>query len=131
MKEWLPGYVRAIADQLGLRDWRIELRDAGADGGKTATLNMVPNRDYGIIDIRPLFWEDTREDQRQTVIHECLHLHLHAVSEAFDDTVWASNLLSTVIKEMSLAVMERAEEHAVDAIAAAIAPYFPMPGTEA
>lgn len=127
LPEWLPQYVRTIADGLGLKDWTFEVGVDQPDGDRIAFCNRVRNRKLATIGFRPRFFEETRESQRIAVIHELIHCHLGPIRDVLEDEIHASKALSQWCYNMAWETMLRADEWATDAISSAIACHYPLP----
>jgi hypothetical protein len=116
-QRWFP-YVRDLADKLGLRDSKIAIDDDGPFGADdTAAIHCVEGRRIGHIRLSDDFLGAKPVEQRQTVVHELLHLHV--------DAAWRI-AIGAMPEPVHLAYRLMAE-HGVDAIATAIAPLLPLP----
>jgi hypothetical protein len=122
----LDVYLRALADELGLRDWTIELMHAAPEEG---TAFAASDSNYGRRVLKVWFREDFRksnpEEQRMVCVHELLHAHIEA-------TDWY--LLKTLPGMIGQAAWVPIREHlreqrelAVDALATSIAKHYPLP----
>jgi hypothetical protein len=110
-------YARTIADDLWLRDWTIILKDEPPDDGSAATINLTNGRKLAHLFLAYDFFDNSAEDQRETLIHELLHCHF---GEA-----------GFVVEEESSGEVHRAFiralEYGIDAVAEAFAPLMPVP----
>jgi hypothetical protein len=126
----LGDYVRAIADQVGLRDWTIELQigepadDSPAFENAMASIECVDGRKYALITVTHALRDEPREDLRDTICHELIHAHLNAACEVVrvDIREWFPQATHILMFEG----YRRLTETAVDALAGAVAPHMPL-----
>lgn len=116
-------YVRALADELRLKDWRITVADEPCDDHAQAQVSIPYGRRCAIIYISP---EDCGiEGARQAIVHELLHCHFEPIN-------WAVNNAADPLGSLAFGVLEGsvsdATELAIDTLAEAIAPMLPLPG---
>ena len=124
-------YVRWIADEMGLRDWRFEIEwrepeevDEVEGHVRGASCEPVPGRRVATLGFGEHLREVDPEDLRETVVHELIHCHLAAL--------WAQlrqDLLNPLGQETYnafIASSERNMEFGVDALAAALAKHMPL-----
>lgn len=118
-------YVIDRAQELGLRDWRIEVERQGRTGERVlAHAEVTYGRRCITITLGELFWEESAEDQRDTVVHELLHAHLDGPAAVVRDMgQQLGDFISSVLEDNH----KRQTELACDAIATAIARHFPLP----
>lgn len=121
---WLA-YLRYLADQIGLKDWEIDLkRDHPDDANAAASMRAVVGRRKVCIRLGDGFYADTPENQRHYALHELLHVHLDDI----DTAVWqASDIIGGDTFRLMEKVIKDRVEFAVDNIAAAIGPAYPLP----
>ncbi len=130
----LGRYVRAIADEMGLRDWTLKVditkkikRAAKTPDGQEwgATCRPVPGRKFATLTFATDRRDDDLDELRQTVVHELVHCHFYGVWDTIRrDTVNlidAQETYDTLIRSI-----ERQMEYGVDAVADAIAPRMPL-----
>ena len=126
-RDELVRYVRVVADVFGLRDWEIVVSDEFTDDDDTLADTATT---YGQRVARLRFnehWQSwTPEELRSTVVHELLHVHTESISEVLGDIVGAT--MDEKAAAATTAAVSYQLERAVDQIAVAIAPYFPLPG---
>lgn len=130
--ESVVDYARRLADMLGLKDWTIGLSDLSVDAPTgdelepaIAQIKVTSGQQLARIRVGPGFTTGTPADQRSAIVHELLHCHLWPVEEAIDSI---DELVGTSVAHVVEYVHHLAVERAVDAIAVAIAPFFPLPG---
>lgn len=118
----LKRYVREIADQMGLKDWRIDLPDelppddqmgncATSNGQRLAVIRLA---DHG----------DDAEELRNTVVHELLHAHMMPLRYPL---VHLEPIIGSNLYDMAYSDYYDHMETAVDGIATAWAETFPLP----
>lgn len=117
-------YVRAIADQLGLRDWNVIINRDIPETDFRACAHPARGRRSGGITLAQLFFNGSPEEQRQTIIHELLHMHTDDVDTAVFHV--KEQLGSDVLHVLFTTVRDRIE-FVVDNVATAIAPFYPLP----
>lgn len=129
-KAAISSYVRKIANQLKLSDWDIRLTYSdkpAADSGQFAAAHLCDNQRRCEVELCSDFLDMTREDQRDTVVHELLHCHLAVTSEA-EDAVLGD--VPVKLLRLSKAVLRTANELATDSLASAFAPLVPLPNVK-
>lgn len=118
-------YVRPLANDLGLRDWIIDVerteQDADVDGSfqRLATCEPCFGRKKARIEFYEPFWNLEPPVQKATLIHELLHCHffplLDIVRKDLPDQLGSSAF------DLLYGGFLRQLEYAVDGIAAEIA----------
>jgi hypothetical protein len=120
----LIAYIRETADAVGLRDWEIRLSSERAADGKAASVQAAFGRKFARILIGKDFSDESPEDQRDTIVHELIHLHLEPAA----DMVYGD--LEKILGRPADAVFtngfDRQLEYAIDALASALAPHLPL-----
>lgn len=121
----LQQYLRALADELGLRDWSIELHDQLDTDECYASTTCTKDSQAARIALGERFVNDPPATQRETLLHELLHCHFDAGHQFVLDS------MGELIGRPAVTVLDRGlrshVERTVDAIAVAIAPRFPLP----
>jgi hypothetical protein len=121
---WLKTYVREIQVRLGRGETDIRIGEHHSDEGTYAQVNPHEQAAEAEIRFSPDFYSDTPQGQRNTVVHEVLHLHFVGV----DDVVHAwVDKLAPVDYAMLKRMMVRQEERIVDFMARIISPFMPLP----
>jgi hypothetical protein len=121
----LQRYFRKLADQLGLRDWDIELQQEWNDReGAGASVQCVYGRKFARIWVCDEFFTSDPEDQRATCVHELMHCHLDAMRLPF---VNAKPQLMPAVYDTLYECHRDALEYATDGIAVAVARLLPLP----
>ena len=123
-RRFTRGYVRALADDLGLRDWSITIDIVDEDDQREhnaviATCHPCYGRKLAEIQLHPPFWDLPPDRQKYALIHEFMHCHLapvqsqveHDLKDHFSDSAYGVFFDS----------FRRNVEYAVDGIATEIA----------
>ena len=121
---WLSRYVREIQLRLGRGETEVRIGEHHSDEGTYAQVNPHEQAAEAEIRFSPDFYNDTREGQRNTVVHEVLHLHFIGVDDVLHSWV---DKLAPVDYAMLRRMMCRQEERIVDFMARIISPSMPLP----
>lgn len=114
----LREYLRARADELGLRDWQLLLkRDTPNDEAVLGECRPIPGRRFATIRVCPEFRELTDWEQRNVVAHELLHCHFGTMNELVREL---TGVVGSQTFEILHAGYDRQQELIVDAIATAV-----------
>lgn len=130
----LGAYTRHIADEMGLRDWHLEvvissdLPDGGLDASDefsaVASCTPTPGQKKARITYVPNFNKFSPEFVREIVTHELLHCHLAAMYE------WGRTGLHGVLGQSEYNVFmfgfAQQWETAIDGISRAWATHMPL-----
>lgn len=120
--EALERYMREIADQMGLKDWRIILETEEPEDGAMGTCETATGQKVATIRIKN---HGTDADElRNTVVHELLHAHFNAIREPINNV--RSAVGDLVYWPIYYGVTDHVEL-AIDGIATAWAESFPLP----
>jgi len=119
------GYFRTLADQIGLKDWIVDLmRETPDVDWAGASMLTVSGRKIVQIKLSKNWATFDPEEQRHFALHELVHVFTDEV----DTAMWqarevitgdAFTLLEKIVKDRI--------EFATDALAAAIGHAFPLP----
>ncbi len=117
--------VRLIADSLGLRDWTINLNyEPDENPNALASVSCTYGRRIATVTFCSDWWERDLHERHHVLIHEMLHVVTDPVRTYLDET------LPTLIGQPAWTAIREAvrqhEEHAVDQLASALAPYVPV-----
>lgn len=122
----LGRYLRDLADQLGLRDWWIELLHEPSDDDALASCLSTYGRKLAQVSVCREFRNLEPVKQRWILVHELLHCHF-AVTQ---DVVRGARLRATM-GELVHAHFEadwmQAHEYAIDGVACEWAKSLPLP----
>lgn len=132
-KQWdiLSGYIRALADELGLKDWTVFLSEEPTAPGVGAEMETTYGRKHVTIRVSKDFLSEDLETQRQTIIHELLHVHINPIEHVISFDLYNTFAVGTQTLDMMKSVSSRAVELAVDGIADAIAGFYKVIDWEA
>jgi hypothetical protein len=120
----LTDYVRVVANSVNLRDHTFDVRIGALPEGLRATCECVIGRRYAIITVREDFFELPAEDQREAILHEVIHPHVHPLAEHIQGL--RSELGRAHFESVSLA-FERDLERLVDSMTGVLCPKVPLP----
>jgi len=122
----LYGYVRVLANTLGLTDWEIEL-EQGCDlpSDCLARVHVPTGRRIATIKLGDQYETISREDQRATLVHELLHCHFDPLTDLNVRTL--PDGLGAAAWDVFQEAHELLLEQAIDATAVAVAEFLPCP----
>lgn len=110
-------YVRELADRMQLRDWTISVVPNEPPGEKAlADILRTKGRRDARLRLSEQFLRESEEEQRDTIVHELIHMHGAVVDSFLVDKLnddWQT--FSTL------------REYETDALAAAVASLMPLP----
>lgn len=109
-------YVRKVQGIMRLDHWRIDLSEEYPDPGNNADIQWHHQKYRAKLCLSDEFLMGGAEDQRYTVVHEMLHLHLRDI-----------NLAVKCAWDRDRDRLYEVEELTVDALAQSIAPLVPLP----
>jgi hypothetical protein len=131
-REWLERYLAELACALDLDPWRITVRtdpptaDYGdPDDPPLASIDPTYGRRVASLRVVEDFFDLTPAVQRETLLHELLHLYMHPASEVIRCGV--GKWIGQAAYEVLLEAFKQQIEYGVDGIAVAIAERFPLP----
>lgn len=133
-RQRFAGYVREVADLMGLCAWTISVEfddELSGDDDETQTLAqsvVVPGRQVNEIEFRSDILERDPPAVRHAVVHELLHSPFGAMWEQV-----RSDLAGTLGREAYTLFVDsfrRNMEHGVDAVAVAWSERLPLPPKE-
>jgi hypothetical protein len=123
----LTAYVRRLRNWLGLQHWEISIVDqAPSDNTARAQLETSEGRYHAGLWVGDNFLESPAEEQRQTIVHELLHV----AAREQNDVIRAGGLTTVLGQDAYRVVWENylaAHERATDHLASVIAQYAPLP----
>lgn len=121
-------WAGAIADEIGLRDWRINIHVApttASDGNDAAaSVTVIYGRKIAHIEISPEFERLDPEEQRHVMVHEFLHIHTRQTRDLICESL--PSTLGRPAFDSFLSGWTLLDEHAIDALASAIARFYPL-----
>lgn len=125
--EWdvLDTYVRQVADTLALRDWTFRLeRDQPCPDDAGAQINCLDGRRHALLRINRDFRDEEPGEQRHQIVHEVIHCHFAAAHHTVELDV--KQALGEAAGSLLDRLFSRSVEYAVDGLAQAVAPTFPL-----
>lgn len=122
----LVGYIRYLANELGLRDWTFELEyhQLPPIEDASASIDCIFGRKYAVIRFADTFFQADRSDQRNTMVHELIHCHLDGMDAVIRDMgVQMGSFVHSVFQDNH----HRELELATDGLATAISKKYLLP----
>jgi hypothetical protein len=120
----LASYLRVLADEMGLRDWRIHLHERPSRKGSGAAMNCTTGRKIVEVWVNAKFAFDDPDAQRHYLVHELVHVHFWPLEVERDDVAGQHD--SAWMRDHAMRE-RRIEELGVDAMADLLAPFMPLP----
>ncbi|MCC6311345.1 MAG: hypothetical protein IT345_10565 [Trueperaceae bacterium] len=121
----LARYMASIAKDFGLRDWALTLHDEPPDDPNAlASVECVFGRRNAHVRVAQDFDQYPPEDQRTAILHELIHVHTEGLRALLRNSL--PDLIGHPTFNALWAGVTQADEHATDALADAIAPYYPV-----
>jgi hypothetical protein len=119
-------YIADVQRRMLLADWKVVLSGKPPEALKAwAAVERIPGQHLAYIHLSDGFDKLTRTEQRHSVVHELVHLHLAPVmfhierqTGGADNDQWKAAIECAHITH---------EEYAVDDLARIIAPHMPLP----
>lgn len=127
--QFWQSYVDQLREPLRLLDWTVTVSDqAPVNPDHAASVETLYGRQMATICLSRDFLTDDPEEQRQTIVHELLHLHTNR----------AKNVFSRIVEGRTEGWLRlggdfhrEAIEYTTDILADIIAPFLPLPVVEA
>ena len=120
----LAKYVSSLAVTLALRDWTLEFPDEEPDSGNAiASVECVYGRRLAIVRFRSDFVTQPCEEQRQVVLHELIHVQFAHRRQATQDALEG---IGREARQQAIDAITLGDEYGTDALAEAIAEFFPL-----
>jgi hypothetical protein len=117
-------YVLDRGGDLGLPHWIVNLSRWECPQGNYAVVQSNLGKNEALIAFQREFRKADPKQQRQTVIHELLHLHHQGTATYLTNTL--PRVTGRKLAGALYDVVHQREEEAVDALARAIAPHYPL-----
>lgn len=103
--EILAQYIRYAADSLNLKDWNIELDNTAPDNSSVLAESAIFEKGYRtIIRLCHEFRVLPDDEQRETIVHELLHVH---TKHLFDDMYSAVDEMKPMMERIFNVRVER------------------------
>lgn len=116
-------YLRTAADKLGMRDWTINVEHAPSKPDLGGSVEIYYGRAIADIKLATVFRDYDEIDQRETLIHELLHIRRQKIRGLMDETL--PELMGKPAYRTFYEAFRLLDEEATDADAHAIAGFFP------
>ena len=120
----LEAYVAACLPVLNLANWKVTILTDVAPEDRYADIEPNDQAQTASLRVGNLFWTQKPDDQRLTIVHELLHLHLCRLDQTVDRL---EPVLGSAAWAPWAAVYEDVYERATDAIAEVLAPQVDLP----
>ena len=120
----LETYVAACLPVLNLANWKVTILTDVAPEDRYADIEPNDQAQTASLRVGNLFWTQKPDDQRLTIVHELLHLHLCRLDQTVDRL---EPVLGSAAWAPWAAVYEDVYERATDAIAEVLAPQVGLP----
>lgn len=117
----LQKYINILAEMLDLGHWDIFLTHESAKDDTNASIHPVYGRHVAALSVNKGWFSYSREVQRNTILHELLHVVHNRQTEVIRTTHQINAVWTT---------FERETELMVDGLANALEDLFPLPGQD-
>jgi hypothetical protein len=116
-------YIADLQGRMLLADWEVHLEHEPCGPCAAASVRCVEGQKNAYIRLRDDFDDHARTEQRKTIVHELVHLHLVPMRHGLGEIVNEQGAVGSVI-----VIAHRShEEYAVDDLARIISPTMPLP----
>lgn len=118
-------YVRTVVPILRLNAWNIQIGNNCVLDGAIAEASCADGQQTATINFSELFTRISPEEQRNTVVHELLHIHINRLrssASSIVDSTYRGKTADTINE-----LLIRDEEYLVDALSRVIDPLVPVP----
>ena len=125
-KKYWERYIARLQGMLKLADWEVRFKhdENPDDPNHAACVGVTTHRKLATVWFAQDWESRSPEDQRSTIIHELLHLHFDEPWGMVGDM---TRQLGKQAEDVVDTLMRHQFEVAIDQIASAIAPHFPLP----
>ena len=120
----LEAYVAACLPILNLGNWKVTILTDVAPEDRYADIEPNDQAQTANLRVGNLFWAQKPDEQRLTIVHELIHLHLCRLDQTVDRL---EPVLGSAAWAPWAAVYEDVYERATDAIAEILAPQVDLP----
>lgn len=120
----LEAYVAACLPVLNLGNWKVTILNDVAPEDRYADIEPNDQAQTANLRVGNLFWAQKPHEQRLTIVHELIHLHLCRLDQTVDRL---EPVLGSAAWAPWAAVYEDVYERATDAIAEILAPQVDLP----
>lgn len=115
-KQIYLSYLNMLKDKLCLKDWIIEVKDDPPSSCYMVSIYTVDGQKKASLYLSEQFLKETAEEQRQTCLHELIHLHF----------TQCAKIAQRKMNDKDYDIWNLMFEYGIDGIADAIAPLFPL-----
>lgn len=123
-KNALERYISEVQQIMNLGQWKIELSDVPSEEDALAEIEVSENLWQAKIRVAHGFFKEKQDEQRDTIVHELIHVHTAGIERARDRMEKTLGDLAWPIFQAS---MENEVERAVDALAKVVSQSVPLP----
>ena len=120
----LETYVATCLPVLNLGNWKVKILTDVAPEDRYADIEPNDQAQTANLRVGNLFWAQKPDEQRLTIVHELIHLHLCRLDQTVDRL---EPVLGSAAWAPWAAVYEDVYERATDAIAEILAPQVDLP----
>jgi len=120
----LEAYVAACLPVLNLGNWKVTILTDVAPEDRYADIEPNDQAQTANLRVGNLFWAQKPDEQRLTIVHELIHLHLCRLDQTVDRL---EPVLGSAAWAPWAAVYGDVYERATDAIAEILAPQVDLP----
>lgn len=120
----LETYVAACLPVLNLSNWKVTILTDVAPEDRYADIEPNDQAQTANLRVGNLFWAQKPDEQRLTIVHELIHLHLCRLDQTVDRL---EPVLGSAAWAPWAGVYEDAYERATDSIAEILAPHLDLP----
>jgi hypothetical protein len=113
-----------MADEMGLRDWTIDLLAEPSADDCNAQTRMIFGRKRADLRVAETFRSFDRERIRHTIVHELAHLHLAAATSQAEQDI--GEHLGATAYDIFWSGWLRNLEYGIDGLAGALAAHMPL-----
>lgn len=130
-QQLLIEYVWKLQGQMQLQEWRVYIQneppEPEGDQSVRARIQIFRNGSAEAwLQVADSFWRLSPDSQRETVIHELLHVMHHDLRLAAEATSW-TDYVPHEAAFMAREMIDRAEERVVDRLTRVISEDFALP----
>jgi hypothetical protein len=119
----LAKYVRWVANEMELRDWELTVEFA-TDPDYLGHCVCSKSQHHASISVADNFRDHSAEEQRETIVHELLHIHLEVPWRMVQTDL--AEPLGKVSYYIFCDSYRRALEYAIDGMSKALAKHLPL-----
>lgn len=120
------GYIRRIADLMGMQHWDVFVAAEAARKGVNASVEPVDGRQVAPIFLARDWWDHSPEDKRNDIVHELIHCIHRDQTDLIRVALRDSGYLPGKAFQLLWTGFAQATEVMVDHLAGVIAPFMPL-----